>query len=230
MTRTISLMISLLLPLPVCADMAPLVSNTKVLGNGKYLLVRLYPKTNSLNGNNKLNDEYAQSGLYANDATRKLIWALPAPAEGEVFLSPDSDFFANIVYPTECNGDGLRFYQKGKLIRAYKITELAHPSSIQEACPSCIWRNDAKFDDVAETLAITVRDGRTWTFNIRTGEATVVRGENAGVVALFANGDEGPGVLLLAALAAGLFGLLAICGIIGAYWYWQRTPRVETAK
>src|SRR5580765_6662681 len=58
------------------ADMAPLVSYKKELVNNKFLLVMLYPKENSLNGENPLHKIYTKSGLYLNDGSRDPIWTL----------------------------------------------------------------------------------------------------------------------------------------------------------
>ncbi len=214
MKRSLAALIVLLLPVIARADMAPLRSHKKVLGNGKYLLVMLYSKANGPNAANELNDLYPQSGLYPNDNTRKPIWTLQSPFEGQVFLSRDGEYLANIVFPSECNGDGVHFYHKGKQIRSYKITELAHKSAIQEACPSCIWHGLASFNEDAETIALEVHDGRTWTFDLRTGDASVQRGEHD-------NRGDAPansGVLILIGIS--MLGCVMLAGLAGGYWLW----------
>ncbi|MSU76501.1 MAG: hypothetical protein EXS16_00240 [Gemmataceae bacterium] len=218
MARTLSLFIVLLLPLVAWAEMAPLRSHKKVMGRGKYLLVMLYSKANGPDAANELNDLYPQSGLYPNDNSRKPIWMLPMGFEGEVFLSRNGEYLANIVYPAECTGDGVQFYHKGQRIRSYKITELAHKSAIKEACPSCIWHGLTTFDEAAETIAVEVNDGRTWTFDLRSGNASVRRGEHANVDDASAN----VGVVLAIALLSGFFGIATIAGLIGGYWYLAR--------
>lgn len=152
------------------ADMAPVRSHQQELGNGKYLLVMIYPKDDTGNRNNQLNDIYPQSGLYRNDGSRELIWSLPGPFGGQVFLSDDANSLGSIVFPAEPKGDGVRFYHKGKLVRAYKIEELTRPDTVQNACPSCLWHGKVEFDQAAQVVAIAANDGRTWRFDLRTGD------------------------------------------------------------
>src|SRR6478736_10206945 len=93
-------LLGLLAVLPALrADMAPLVSTKKVLGNGKFLLVMLFPPENTLNKENLLNKTYPQSGLYPNDGSNKPLWTLDHPFQGQVFVSADGDFLANVVFP-----------------------------------------------------------------------------------------------------------------------------------
>ena len=226
MARILSLFIVLLLPLVAWAEMAPLRSHKKVMGHGKYLLVMLYSKANGPDAANELNDLYPQSGLYPNHNSRKPIWMLPMGFEGAVFLSRDGEYLANIVYPSDCNGDGVHFYHKGKRICSYKITELAHKSAIKEACPSCIWHGLTTFDEAAETIAVEVNDGRTWTFELCSGDASVQRGEHANVGDVPAN----VGVVLAIALFAGVLGIVAILGLIGGYWYIARKRKTSKSE
>jgi hypothetical protein len=185
-------LLGLLAVLPALrADMAPLVSTKKVLGNGKFLLVMLFPPENTLNKENLLNKTYPQSGLYPNDGSNKPLWTLDHPFQGQVFVSADGDFLANVVFPAEPKGDGVRFYHKGKLLRAYKVEELARPDSIQNACPSCLWSENVGYDAAAEILTVMSRDGRNWRFELRTGKAMVPDNPLFNLVAQAGNDNAG---------------------------------------
>jgi hypothetical protein len=167
-------LLGLLLLVPAAqAKLGPSVSSKQVLGNGKFLLVMLYPPENTGNKDNPLNKAYPQSGLYPNDGSNQPLWTLDQPFEGQMFLSADGNFLANIVFPAVRKGDGIRFYHKGKLLRAYKVEELARADSIQDACPSCLWSGNVSFHDADEILKVESRDGRNWRFKLRTGKVVV---------------------------------------------------------
>jgi len=195
--------------------MAPLVTHKKVMNNGKFLLVMVYPKENSLNQNNPLNEIYPKSGLYRNDGGREPIWTLPGPFEGQVFLSADGDFLANIVFASDCNGDGVCVYHKGKLLRAHKITDLTRADSVQEACPACIWHGKVDFNEADETFVLEANDGRVWRFDLRTGEAVTerqiapVRGAGAGI-----------GIWWIVGIIAALVVALLLIALGGLLWCW----------
>lgn len=204
------------------ADMAPLISTKQVLGNGKFLLVMLYPLENTLNKENPLNKQYPQSGLYPNDGSNKPIWTLPHPFQGQVFLSGDGEYLANVVFPAEFKGDGVHFYHKGKLLRAYKIEELTRPDSIQNACPSCIWHGSVDFREAELALQVEARDGRIWRFDLRTGKAVLQGGpgQAAQENAHFPEGGLGAVwivlILLVVVLALSMGGfLLWWSGVLG---------------
>ena len=118
-------LLGLLLLVPAArAKMGPAVSTKQVLANGKFLLVMLYPPENTGNKENALNKAYPHSGLYPNDGSNQPIWTLEQPFQGAVFLSADGNFLANMVFPADRKGDGVRTRQTIHWRQSYRRSHL----------------------------------------------------------------------------------------------------------
>ncbi|MFC1582358.1 hypothetical protein ACFL4W_02345 [Planctomycetota bacterium] len=147
--------------------------------------------------------KYKQSGLYANDGSAELLWAMNWQYGPGFYIAPDGIHL--VVYNdwAESMDDvPVRFYAEGKLIRSYKTGELAPFALFMNIGSTDPVSLDVDYEDVDladHIFAIESKIGDTYLFDIRTGR--IIESDRIGST-LILSGMIGVVVLLLGGVIA----------------------------
>jgi len=153
---------------------APPESYTALSNDQKYILVILAP--DPYDSYSPLRQKYSVSGLYLNNGSVNPLWTLNSD-----FCCPQVDLFNDAEHLVawnawpEDNGTFDQtvawFYEKGKEIRNYKITELVdHPKHLRHSVSHYTWIEKTKVDDRLNRITLWTLNGQIITFNRKTGE------------------------------------------------------------
>lgn len=184
-----AVLLSGLLASPVLASLsAPPASYVKPVGDGRHFLVMLAATPPAEDTGNLrtlpdgrtvlLRDTFPASGLYRYGAVVP-EWAVGLYEEqGLVQVSPDARYLVVVNRLGGCDGVhlqwGIRFFDRGALIRNYDVAELVDFPSLM-TYPSCdwihLWIDESVYDHAVRsgrfTLTTSTRD--EFTFDVATG-------------------------------------------------------------
>jgi hypothetical protein len=158
----------------VLADspLPPPKSYSKIVGKGQYIFIMLADsQKETISSSGK---PYLYSGLYRNDGSTKPLWTVKWYKYG-VIISSDGKYLitlgSNLM--RDGNDEALAFYENGKLLKRYTVSELILSTRIMPPTAShFLWRKDStlKFDDKKGELSINTYYFNKYVFNVRTGE------------------------------------------------------------
>ena len=157
--------------------------------DGKYLFVMLVPdQEESVAAEDreldpKMREIYERSGLYLNDGSTSPLWTVDWYA-AEVYVSSDGLHLVRVgLWPTyesdkdfEKNGRALgqlalAFYQGGKKVRDYDISQLIQkPGKLPRGRSHFQWRERIWLDESAHRLNVITHDEQKLVFDLLTGK------------------------------------------------------------
>jgi hypothetical protein len=143
--------------------------------NGEFILVMLaHSTTQEVIKDVFLRKNHPQSGLYRNDRSHKLLWAVDwGPSDASV--SSDGH---HVVRWGSVGRQGeyffqtaLEFYRDGKLLKRYMLDDLvANPFELPHTVSSYHWDEDYGHDDATNTIWVQTYEGRRYVFDMTTGK------------------------------------------------------------
>lgn len=125
---------------------------------------------------------YPQSGMYRNDGSAKLLWAVDWYADNVELADDGVHLIRYGPWPSlpedtstprrrHLEPEALSFFANGTLLRTYRIGELvAVPSRLPRTWSHFTWRAGSEFDRERMQFHVRTHDGGRFTFDVRTGE------------------------------------------------------------
>lgn len=143
--------------------------------NGEFILVMLANSaTQEVIKDVFLRKNHPQSGLYRNDRSHELLWAVDwGPADASV--SSDGHHVVRWGFGGR-HGDyffktALEFYRDGKLLKRYMLDDLvANPFELPHSVSKYRWAEDYGHDDATNTIWVQTYEGRRYVFDLTTGK------------------------------------------------------------
>ena len=149
----------------------------KITRDQKHIFVMLAPKGKSSEKNKTLRKQYNQSGLYPNNGSGRPLWMVDWYAFS-IYASSDGTHLVRMgSWPRVIGGEAnleqlaFSFYENGKLIRHYMISDLVtNPAVLEVSDEHFNWIKDLTFDDESGQLKVLTLDAHPYTFEVKTGE------------------------------------------------------------
>jgi hypothetical protein len=138
--------------------------------NDEYVFVMLAPAEEGNIQDPTIRNRYPVSGLYRNNGFSIPEWTVDWYAF-QVFVSSDGRHLVRMgPWPTHPEEFALAFYDRGKDIQSYKISELVKDfSKLPHSVSHFQWSKQIDFNDQAGTLTIVTFDDQEYLFDVRSG-------------------------------------------------------------
>jgi hypothetical protein len=117
----------------------------------------------------EIRQQYARSGLYSNDGSRKLVWEVDWYSRN-VLVASDGVHLIRVGPLTTCiEEEAVSFFANGKRLRTYGIDELVDRPSKLPGTVCITWLSHSRVDDEKLTFALSTQDGNHFVFDVRSG-------------------------------------------------------------
>lgn len=147
--------------------MATIDDYSAVTQDQKYKLVMLISSEGLGTENAALRSTYMHSGLYRNDGSNSLIWAVDSDQTnremgvGKLYTYDDGKHLVRFNYL-----GSLTFYENGKLLKEYDANYFGAPTS-----PKCgtNWLKNETFDASQQRISVETNNSSKYEFDINSG-------------------------------------------------------------
>lgn len=156
---------------------APPQSWQKQTADGLHTFVMAVPEGYGWQQDEESSDGPPESGLYRDDDMKTPLWTVDWYAFSAE-LSHDGRYLVRPgPWASHTGGEAFSFFDKGKLLRTYRICELvADMSKLRHTTSHFGWlRRGASFDEEKSIYTVATLDDRTYRFDATTG--TLIEGE-----------------------------------------------------
>jgi hypothetical protein len=163
-------------------SVAPPYSYTKCSADLRYVFVMIAPEERRAGYWNDeraadikgVRETYPRSGLYRNDGSRMPLWTVDWYAHGVEVASDGVHLVRRGPWASQMDDEAFSFFANGRLVRRYSIDELIDiPALLPRSVSHFSWMSDDRFEDVALRYSVRTKDGNSFVFDVRTGEAVL---------------------------------------------------------